>query len=89
MSAPKMTKDEWFVLEWLSKEDSSAYGEAKGSELDRLIDLGIAEVGPMQPNYPNDKDYCRVFLTDYGWEVVVDARDATAEATDVAEASWQ
>lgn len=42
----KLGKDEWLVLKWLSREDVSAYGECQGKELDKLVELGIAEVEP-------------------------------------------
>lgn len=82
----KLGKNEWFLLEWLSKEDSSAYGECNGPALDKLVDEGIAELGPVPAR---GADYRRVWLTDYGWEVLTDARDATAEAAEVVTASWQ
>lgn len=63
-----LTNSETFLLEWLGKEDSSAYGECKGRDLDVLVDLGLAEVGPMQPIYPTSRDFCRVSLTEAGWE---------------------
>lgn len=53
-----------FLLEWLSKEDSSAYGECRGEALDRLIGKGFAEVGPTPPGL--DKNYARVRLTEAG-----------------------
>ena len=84
---PNLTKDQRLVFEWLSKEDSSAYGECKGEALDTLVDLGIAELGPIPAG--RSEDYRRVWLTDYGWELIVDARDAGKEAAEVAEASWQ
>lgn len=39
-----MTKDEKFLLEWLSKEDFSQYGECHGKSLDALIEKGYAKV---------------------------------------------
>jgi hypothetical protein len=33
-----------YLVEWLSKEDDSAFGECKGRDLDVLIDQGLARV---------------------------------------------
>lgn len=42
-----LTADERDLLEWLSKEDFSQYGECHGPALDRLVALGLAEImGP-------------------------------------------
>jgi hypothetical protein len=83
----KLTNDQHLVHEWLSKDDTSAYGECKGAALDALVELGIAELGPIPAG--RSEDYRRVWLSDYGWELIVDARDAGKEAAEVAEASWQ
>lgn len=40
----KLTSQEQFLLEWLGKEDVSQYGECHGAALDRLIDLGLAQL---------------------------------------------
>lgn len=37
------------LLEWLGQEDSSAYGECHGDQLDALIAKGLVEVGPTPP----------------------------------------
>ncbi|GAA5544237.1 MULTISPECIES: hypothetical protein [Hyphomicrobiales] len=60
-----------FLLVWLSKEESSAYGECRGEALDRLIAKGFAEVGPTPPG--RDKNYARVRLTDAGREALPEA----------------
>lgn len=59
-----MTKEELFVLDWLGKEDTSAYGECKGSALDALVVAGLAQVGPSQAG--RSDDYRRVWLTEAG-----------------------
>jgi hypothetical protein len=52
---------ERFLLEWLSKEDTSALGECKGSALSQLIEHGYARI-----INPTAGDYARVMLTDVG-----------------------
>lgn len=39
-----LTKDQRDLLDWLSKEDTSQYGECHGAALDRLVELGLAQV---------------------------------------------
>lgn len=66
--ATDLTKDEARVLEWLGKEDSSAYGECHGPALDGLVDKRLAMVvAPADP--ARDIGYSRVFLTDRGHAV--------------------
>lgn len=77
----KLSKDEWDLLGWLSREDVSAYGECNGPSLDKLVALGIAEVEPYGPGLA--QGYGRVTLTDYGWELVTDMRDAVADTRDL------
>lgn len=43
-----LTKSEGFLLDWLGKEDSSAYGECHGADLDRLRALGLV-TWPVHP----------------------------------------
>lgn len=38
-----LTKAQRFLLEWLSREDWSAYGECCGRDLDHLLREGLAE----------------------------------------------
>ncbi|MCC0018408.1 hypothetical protein [Mesorhizobium denitrificans] len=57
-----MTEKE--LLEWLGKEDSSAYGECHGEQLDALIAKGWAEVGPTPSG--RSRMYARVWLTEAG-----------------------
>lgn len=52
-----LTIDEWMVLEWLSKEDSSPLGECQGPPLDKLIEYGYAQ-------HSNG----RVYVTETGWQ---------------------
>lgn len=47
MSASKqfiLTSQEKFLLEWLSKEDFSHYGECEGLALNVLVNTGLAKV---------------------------------------------
>ncbi|RFC64606.1 hypothetical protein DY251_19200 [Mesorhizobium denitrificans] len=62
MEADNMTEKE--LLEWLGKEDSSAYGECHGEQLDALIAKGWAEVGPTPSG--RSRMYARVWLTEAG-----------------------
>lgn len=65
MSEDRLTKDERMTLEWLAKEDSSAYGECKGVALDTLVRLGLASLGPAEFGR---EYYRRVEVTDAGRE---------------------
>jgi hypothetical protein len=67
--ATDLTKDEARVLEWLGKEDSSAYGECHGPALDGLIDKRLAMVVAAAGSAGADIGYSRVFLTDRGHAV--------------------
>lgn len=66
--AMDLTKYQKFLLTWLSKEGSSAYGECRGADLDRLIELGLAWRAPAPPD--RDIDYARVSLTNAGREAL-------------------
>lgn len=59
-----LTKDERFLLEWLGREDVSAYGECYGPSLDHLAALGIVLIEPYGPGLADH--YGRVTLTDLG-----------------------
>lgn len=61
----KLTSAQCFLLEWLSKEESSAFGECRGSDLQVLLELKLAELGPY-PFHLNDENYRRVSLTEAG-----------------------
>lgn len=65
MSAP-LSKDEIFVLEWLTKEDFSLLGECKGAALAGLVGRGFAHIGPI-PVGRTDPNYRLASLTDAGW----------------------
>lgn len=66
---PTITQDEISILEWLSREDSSALGECQGAILDSLKAKGFATWDEStQP--PNLKEYCRVSVTDLGWSIL-------------------
>ena len=41
---PELNADEAFLLKWLGEEDTSQYGECHGKALDRLIELGLAQL---------------------------------------------
>lgn len=59
-----LTLRETLLLEWLSKEDSSAYGACMGRDLNELVARGLAVVGDLPEGVPNG--YQRVSLTDAG-----------------------
>lgn len=58
----ELTNQERFVLEWLSKEDWSSYGECKGEALNGLLSLKMVAL-----ESEGRSDYDRVCLTDAGW----------------------
>jgi hypothetical protein len=67
-----MTKEERYLLEWLSKEDGQ-YGECYGKTLDALIENGFAVVGGEDTGLNNgfiakgrDIMYRAVSITDAG-----------------------
>jgi hypothetical protein len=39
-----MTKEQIFLLKWLSKEDSSSMGECEGKDLSYLVGCGFAKI---------------------------------------------
>jgi hypothetical protein len=59
------TSQQHHLLEWLSKEDHSAYGECKGRDLDYLIEQGLARISITDQR---GRDFDRVSLTDKGYE---------------------
>ena len=61
----RLTRSQSFLLEWLSKEESSALGECRGADLQVLLDAGFAELGPY-PFHIGDENYRRVSLTPAG-----------------------
>lgn len=56
-----LTSQEKFLLEWLGREDWSAYGECEGQHLTVLINLGLAKTALSPPN-----GWTGVSLTDDG-----------------------
>lgn len=73
------TASEQSLLEWLAKEDFSQYGECHGKSLDRLVELGLAQIhGPGEHQHFTAKGcelmYRAVSLTDAG-RAVLSAKD--------------
>lgn len=64
---PELAQNERRVLDWLAKEESSALGECKGPDLDRIVALGLASISPAPAG--QDADYSRVSLTAAGHEL--------------------
>lgn len=60
---PEFTAKDHFLLDWLSKEDASQYGECKGPDLDRLMGLGLVE---WKQRDSRGDDYGTVALTEAG-----------------------
>lgn len=56
-----LSKSQAFLLEWLSKEEWSAYGECRGADLDFLISVGLATCASQPPS-----DRVGVGLTEAG-----------------------
>lgn len=61
----ELSGEEQFLLKWLSKEDSSAYGECHGYSLNTLINTGLVKASETPPS-----DFARVSLTDAGWSAL-------------------
>lgn len=57
----ELTSTQAFLLDWLGKEDWSAYGECRGRDLDGLIAGGLAELAHSPPT-----DRTGVRLTELG-----------------------
>lgn len=58
----ELTSQEKFLLEWLSKEDFSHYGECEGVALNVLVKMGLAKV-----THRERTGWALVSLTDAGW----------------------
>lgn len=71
MRTQQMTRHQ--LLDWLSKEDASLYGECKGELLDSLRQSGFVQIEPPPPGRSND--YARVSLTEEGWIELVKAQN--------------
>lgn len=62
-----LTPSETFLLDWLSKEDFSQYGECYGRTLDRLVERGLAQIHDDRALAQGDGPmYRAVSLTDAG-----------------------
>lgn len=61
-----LSQSERFLLEWLSKEDFSQFGECKGADLIALTYHGFAQIGPI-PLGCTDPNYRLVSLTEAGF----------------------
>lgn len=45
MTSPsELQRSERMLLAWLAREDFSQYGECHGRDLDRLVELGLAQI---------------------------------------------
>lgn len=79
-----LTADEQDLIEWLSKEDFSQYGECHGKALNALIEQGLAQIHGAHENQsgfiakePHDTKsmmYRAVSLTEAGWAKVKELR---------------
>lgn len=63
----EFTKEEKFVLEWLSKDDGQ-YGECRGKSLDKLMSLGLVE---WKRRDVRGDDYGVVGLTEKGFKAAL------------------
>jgi hypothetical protein len=84
----QLTKDERFLLEWLSKEDFSQYGECHGKSLDGLIAKGLAQLHGAETERNNtfiakgDGIMFRaVSLTEKGWGLIKEMRSCCTTHT--------
>lgn len=60
----EFTRAQHHLIDWLSKEDASSYGECKGADLDSLIERGLVE---WKNADSRGEDYGRVGLTEAGY----------------------
>ena len=70
-----LTSSEKFLLDWLSREDFSQYGECHGKDLDALVAKGLVQVHGEDSGWNNtfiakgrDIMFRAVSLTEAGWE---------------------
>jgi hypothetical protein len=71
-----LSSSEQFLLEWLSKEDWSSYGECHGNDFDRLQSCGLVERKPSHRSREHEFfDLCRI--TEKGWEVLHQQRSGS------------
>lgn len=68
-----LTPTERFMLDWLSKADWAQLGECKGRTLDRLLELGLAEINDAAIPQGRE-DWRGVRLTEAGWAALGKAR---------------
>jgi len=64
-----MTMTEAFLLNWLSKEDTSSLGECKCEQLGALYAKGLVTLIPCHGH----SDFSRVALTEAGWALIESA----------------
>lgn len=67
MGDTQLTSQERFLLEWLSQEDESHYGECEGSALNVLVNSGLAQVKHSERN-----GWALVSLTEAGWKALTE-----------------
>ena len=76
---PDLTPGEQLLLDWLSKEDFSQYGECQGRHLNSLVAKGLAQIHPAgehQNFIANDFagtqgiEFQAVSLTEAGWKLL-------------------
>lgn len=74
------TSQERFLLEWLSKEDFSAFGECEGPALTVLLNCGLAEHTERHMG-----GWSKVALTEAGWAHLRSAPSLRADALNIAQ----
>jgi hypothetical protein len=62
---PYLKKAQIGLLQWLSREESSALGECHGKDLDRLAAIGFVSIG--KGRHKDRDNYSRVYVTAEGW----------------------
>ena len=74
----ELSKDEVFLLDWLSKEEWSSYGECHGRSFDRLQEAGLVERKPSNRSSEHEYfDLCR--LTDAGRAILANTRSPVSD----------
>jgi hypothetical protein len=73
--ARRLSQEEFRLLEWLSREDVSSYGECSGLTLTSLLDRGLASF--RDDPRGRGRDYGLVSLTDRGWSYLRARRAAS------------
>lgn len=72
----ELTKRKGFLLDWLAKEDSSAYGECHGPDLNWLREQGLAEWPVNETGHAANGSWTRVKLTEAGMALAAKRRAA-------------